>query len=96
MHPSLVLGEPLPYSPPNQTLLGGEFGPPRNDRDIGKTVCTYEYMRQKDNMGRWEPYRLLGGKVIRQDLCSPGPPTTHQRSDKSKKGIVFVTFQTKF
>ncbi|CAE8622000.1 unnamed protein product, partial [Polarella glacialis] len=23
-----------------------------------RTVCTYEYMRQKDNMGKWEPYRL--------------------------------------
>ncbi|CAL1157277.1 unnamed protein product [Cladocopium goreaui] len=37
----------------SQTILGV-----KNDRDIGKTVCTYEYMRQKDNMGRWEPYRL--------------------------------------
>eukprot|EP00928_Gymnodinium_smaydae_P013524 TRINITY_DN14930_c0_g1_i1.p1 TRINITY_DN14930_c0_g1~~TRINITY_DN14930_c0_g1_i1.p1 ORF type:complete len:1551 (-),score=396.30 TRINITY_DN14930_c0_g1_i1:68-4687(-) len=26
--------------------------------DIGKTVCTYEYMRKKDSMGNWEPYRL--------------------------------------
>jgi len=28
------------------------------NKDIGKTVCTYEYMRQKDNMGKWEPFKL--------------------------------------
>jgi len=37
----------------SQTILGM-----KREVDIGKTVCTYEYMRQKDNMGRWEPYRL--------------------------------------
>jgi len=37
----------------SRTVLGVKA-----DRDIGKTVCTYEYMRQKDNMGRWEPFRL--------------------------------------
>ncbi|CAJ1448425.1 unnamed protein product [Effrenium voratum] len=36
-----------------KTVLGVSM-----DADVGKTVCTYEYMRHKDNMGRWEPYRL--------------------------------------
>jgi len=25
---------------------------------VGKAVCTYEYMRQKDSMNEWEPFRL--------------------------------------
>lgn len=51
--------EPPTMEPITVTLLDSQsiLGM-KSDRDIGKTVCTYEYMRQKDNMGRWEPYRL--------------------------------------
>jgi len=30
----------------------------KQQSDLGKAVCTYEYMRTKDNMGNWETYRL--------------------------------------
>jgi hypothetical protein len=30
----------------------------KSQTDLGKAVCQYEYMRQLDNMGNWEPFRL--------------------------------------
>jgi len=59
-----------------KAILGG-----KSQRDIGKTVCTYEYMRQRDNMNKWEPYRLqpqwiklmggsYGGKMVGQVLIA--------------------------
>jgi hypothetical protein len=39
-------------------VVRGTMGINALEKDIGKVVCKYEYMRQKDNMGRWETYQL--------------------------------------
>eukprot|EP00927_Polykrikos_kofoidii_P027847 TRINITY_DN24386_c0_g1_i2.p1 TRINITY_DN24386_c0_g1~~TRINITY_DN24386_c0_g1_i2.p1 ORF type:complete len:1500 (-),score=279.92 TRINITY_DN24386_c0_g1_i2:156-4655(-) len=30
----------------------------KRQKDLGKTVCTYEYLRRMNDMDEWEPYRL--------------------------------------
>eukprot|EP00403_Amphidinium_massartii_P005454 CAMPEP_0178371604 /NCGR_PEP_ID=MMETSP0689_2-20121128/912_1 /TAXON_ID=160604 /ORGANISM="Amphidinium massartii, Strain CS-259" /LENGTH=1446 /DNA_ID=CAMNT_0019991479 /DNA_START=181 /DNA_END=4521 /DNA_ORIENTATION=+ len=56
----VVLNSDTPKEPPTmQPILvtlceGGAIG----SFDIGKAVCEYNYLRQKDSLNRWEGYRL--------------------------------------
>jgi hypothetical protein len=46
--------EPITITLCDQTKAFGR----RAHVDMGKAVCQYEYMRQKDNMNKWEPFKL--------------------------------------